>query len=178
MEKYNQSDISLPDIGFDHEGIQWKLVGNAFILAVTLAFNKVLKDPTCHQIHLRYKQKSKKELYLMSFDSFSYNFYSAKTYVKILIFDNIPKILLLTIFILSLQQKSCIGFIYLAFLIIILIVEKENRWSAAWIPLTFFAICVLMVQYILRLEVFQSFLHDVVLWAGSPIFLVPLLSYY
>lgn len=79
---------------------------------------------------------------------------------------HISKILLFGIFLLIIDSKTCLGLLYLAFLILILIIEKENRWSASWIPIYFYSLIIIISQYLLQLKISQNFLQDLMNWGG------------
>ena len=116
--------------------------------------------------HNQYKLKQKLKLQKLKYDSFSYYLYSWKIYFKQFTYEHISKFLLFAIFFASIYQKSGNGVLYLAFLLIILIIEKENRWSAAWIPICFYSISLILIQYLLQMKIFENFSLDLIKWAG------------
>lgn len=102
----------------------------------------------------------------MNIRSFSYKCYKLKIYFKFLIFTHLSKILLFTLFLLILFPKNAVGLLYLSFLLLILIIEKEVRWITAWIPIFFSTMIIIMCQYLLQLSILDGFMPDMMGWIG------------
>ena len=113
-----------------------------------------------------FEKKARQQSLERTYGSISYWYYCLTIYLKSFIHMHISKILLFAIFFLIINEKTCLGLLYLAFLILILIIEKENRWSASWIPIYFYSLIIIFSQYLLQLKIAENFLQDLMNWGG------------
>lgn len=119
-----------------------------------------------NQISLSYLNDKPSTSFHPKLYSFSYKYYKLKIYLKFLILIHLSKILLFTLFLLILLQKNAVGLLYLSFLLLILVIEKEVRWLTAWIPIFFSTMIIMMCQYLLQLSIFDNFIPDMMGWIG------------
>ena len=142
------------------------LLTDALVLVLINAQSKVFAREEYLETIKVLERKARRTSLERTHGSLSYYFYCLEIYLKQFIYTHISKILLFAIFLLIINNKTCLGLLYLAFLILILIIEKENRWSASWIPIYFYSLIIIFSQYLLQLKVAENFLQDLMNWGG------------
>lgn len=142
------------------------LITDAIVLILINTQRKVFADEKYLEILKTMELKSRHSLFQTPYGSLSYYYYCFLIYVKQFIYTHISKLLLFIVFLLIINSKTCIGLFYLAFLILILIIEKQNRWSASWIPIYFYSLVVIFAQYLLQMQVSKNFMQDLMIWGG------------
>ena len=139
---------------------------DALVLILTNTQRKVFAQEEYLETLKFFEHKARQQSLERTYDSLSYYYYCFSIYVKSFIHMHISKILLFVIFLLIINDKTCLGLLYLAFLILILIIEKDNRWSASWIPIYFYSLIIIFSQYLLQLKIAENFLQDLMNWGG------------
>lgn len=142
------------------------LITDAIVLILINTQRRVFSDDKYLDALKTIEIKSRQKLLQTSYGSIAYYYFCATIYIKQFIYIHISKVLLFIVFLLIINTKTCIGLFYLAFLILILIIEKENRWSASWIPIYFYSLVLIFTQYILQLQISKNFMQDLMIWGG------------
>lgn len=131
---------------------------------------KIKKKKYFYERYLPYnlKQRENKIEYLKSLElgTLKYFIYRCKIYLKQMIYLHFSKFVIILVTIYAVAFASGLGILIFTIILIIIMFEQRKRWSVAWIPLLFFSISSILIQYLLQFEFLKDKQKDILVWVG------------